>query len=146
MAGVAGLAGGLAMLGGCVTSYVLIGARRAPVPMQQVRVYLHAPSGRYEEIAILDTSSRHSLSITAQGRTDAVINRLKAEAGRLGANGVLLEELGNQPSGAIGSALGASTAGGSLSLGIGIGASTTTFQKNGRGLAIYVATAKDAAP
>jgi hypothetical protein len=123
----------------CVSSHVLVGTQRPPIPPDQVRIYLRPPPQHYEEIAILDTSSRHSFSLTAQGKTDAVIRRLKAEAAKLGANGVLLEEVGNQASGSVGSGVGASTSGGHASFGIGISTSSTTFQKNGSGLAIYVA-------
>jgi hypothetical protein len=55
------------MLIGCVTSHVLVGTPRPPISPDQVRVYMHPPT-RYEEIAILDSSSRDSWTFTAQGR------------------------------------------------------------------------------
>ena len=122
----------------CVSSHVLVGTQRPPIPPDQVHIYLRPPPQHYEEIAILDTSSKHSFSISAQGKTDAVIRRLKGEAAKLGANGVLLEEVGNQASGAVGTGVGASTSGGHASFGIGLSTSSTTFQKYGTGLAIYV--------
>jgi hypothetical protein len=122
----------------CVSSHVLVGTQRPPIPPDQVHIYLRPPPQHYEEIAILDTSSKHSFSISAQGKTDAVIRRLKGEAAKLGANGVLLEEVGNQASGSVGTGVGASTSGGHASFGIGLSTSSTTFQKYGTGLAIYV--------
>jgi hypothetical protein len=77
-------------IAGCATSHVMIGRARPPISPDQVQIYLHPPSTNYEEIALLDTSSKGSFSITAQGKTNAVIDRLKAEAAKLGANGILL--------------------------------------------------------
>jgi len=138
--GRAAVVAGTLTLTACVTSHVLIGTPRAPISPDLVKIYLHPPPQGYEEIAILDTSSKHSFSITAQGKTDAVINRLKAEAAKLGANGILLEEVGNQASGSVGTGIGTGTSGGHASFGIGISTSSTVYQKNGSGLAIYVPT------
>jgi hypothetical protein len=68
----------LAALAACVSSHILIGKARAPISPDQVQLYLHPPM-KYEEIAILDTSSRSSLAVTAQGKTNKVIERLKNE-------------------------------------------------------------------
>ena len=65
------------LLGGCVSSYVLVGRARPAISPDLVQLYLHPPAGKYEEIAILDTSSRDSFSFTAQGKADAVVVRLK---------------------------------------------------------------------
>ena len=135
--GGAAVIAGILTLTACVTSHVLIGTPRAPISPDQVRIYLHPPA-RYEEIAILDTSSKHSFSVTAQGKTDAVINRLKAEAAKLGANGILLQAVGDQASGSVGTAIGTGASAGYGTLGIGISSSSTVYQKNGNGLAIYV--------
>jgi hypothetical protein len=85
-------------------------------------------------IARLDTSSQGSFSFTAQAKTDAVIKRLKIEAAKLGANGVLLEGIGDQASGSIGTSAG----GGGYSGGGGIGINAGLSRKIGGGLAIYV--------
>jgi hypothetical protein len=128
----------LAVIAGCATSHVMIGRARPPISPDQVQVYLHPPSGKYEEIALLDTSSRNSFSFTAQGKTNAVMERLKSEAASLGANGILLNGLGDQAAGSVGTGFGSATASGHSAFGIGIGSSATTFQKKGDGLAIYV--------
>ncbi len=133
-----GAAAAAMALAACVSSHVLVGTQRPPIPTDQVRIYLRPPAQRYEEIAILDTSSRYSFSITAQGSTDAVIHRLKAQAAKLGANGVLLDEVGREATGSVGTGIGTSTSGGHASFGFGISTSATTFQRTGSGLAIYV--------
>jgi hypothetical protein len=128
----------LLALSGCVTSHVMIGRARPPISPDLVQIYLHPPAGKYEEIALLDTSSRNSFSITAQGKTNAVVERLKSEAAKLGANGILLNGVGDQASGSVGSGFGSATAQGNSAFGLGFGSSATVFQKKGDGLAIYV--------
>jgi hypothetical protein len=68
----------------------MIGQARPPISPDQVQIYLHPPSAKYVEIALIDSSSRSSLAVTAQGKTNVVMERLKAEAAKLGANGILL--------------------------------------------------------
>src|SRR5262249_5094845 len=106
------LAGTVVWLCACATtSHVMIGQARSPVSPEVVQIYSRPPDGPYEEIARLQSSSQGSFSFTAQSKTDAVINRLKVEAAKLGANGILLEGIGDESSGAIG------TGGGTTSYG-----------------------------
>jgi hypothetical protein len=118
----------------CATSHVMVGKARPPISPDQVQIYTRPPAAHYEEIAQLDTSSSGSFSFTAQGKTDAVITRLKAEAAKLGANGVLLQGIGDQPSGSVGGGGG----GGSYSGGGGVGLNLETTKKVGGGTAIFV--------
>ena len=122
------------LLTACATSHVMLGKARPPISPDQVQIYDHPPPGPYQEIARLDTSSQGSFSFTAQGKTDAIIRRLKSEAAKLGANGVLLEGIADQVSGSIGTGAGA----GSYSGGGGVGISAGLSRKIGGGLAIYV--------
>jgi hypothetical protein len=94
------------LLAGCTTSHVMLGKARAPISSDKCRSMTVRPPGPYQEIARLDTSSQGSFSFTAQAKTDAVIKRLKIEAAKLGANGVLLEGIGDQASGSIGTGAG----------------------------------------
>src|SRR5579862_5005602 len=128
----------VAILAGCVSSHVLIGQARPPISPDQVKIYWHPPA-QFEEIALLDTSSRHSFSITAQGKTDAVIERLKDEAAKLGANGVLLQGIGDQSAGSVSTGFGQATASGNSAYASGIGISGNVMIKKGSGVAIYVA-------
>jgi len=125
-------------LSGCVTSHVMLGKAHPPIPPSQVKIYFGWPKTPFERIAILDTSSRASLAITAQGKMDKVIERLKDEAAKLGANGVVLEGVGDRPAGEIGTGIGQSTFSGNGALGLGIGFSGAIYQKVGHGIAIYV--------
>jgi uncharacterized protein YbjQ (UPF0145 family) len=92
----------------------------------------------YEEIARLQTSSQGSFSFTAQGKTDAVIKRLKEEAAKLGANGVLLEGIGDEASGSVGTGGGSTSYSRGSSVGGGVGIGVGLTKKVGGGVAIYV--------
>jgi hypothetical protein len=92
----------LAVLSGCATSYAMAGEARPPISPDQVQIYLHPPANKYSEIALLDTSSKGSFAMTAQAKTNMVMDRLKAEAAKLGANGILLEGVGDQAGGSVG--------------------------------------------
>jgi hypothetical protein len=129
---------GAVLLVACASSHVMIGKARAPISPDEVRIYTRPPDGPYEEIARLETSSQGSFSFTAQRKTDAVIKRLKTEAAKLGANGVLLEGIGDQQSGSIGTGGGRESYSGSGSVGGGIGINAGLTKKVGGGVAIYV--------
>jgi PDZ domain len=126
-----------AALTACVSSHIVVGTVRPPISPAQVQVYLRPPV-TFEEVAILNTSSKNSLKLTAQGRTDVVIERLKEEAAKLGANGVLLKNIGDQAVGAIG-ASGATFRASSRSASIlALAGSVTLSVKTGDAIAIYV--------
>jgi hypothetical protein len=128
----------IAVLSSCVSSHVLVGKVRPPISPDQVQLYLHPPAGKYEEIALLDSNSKHSFSFTAQGKTNAVIGRLKDEAAKLGANGILLNSVGDQATGSVSTGFGSAKASEHTATGFGVGTSGTVFVKSGSGLAIYV--------
>jgi hypothetical protein len=128
----------MAALSGCVSSHVIVGKVRPPISPDQVQLYLHPPAGKYEEVALLDSNSRQSFSFTAQGKTNVVIQRLKAEAAKLGANGILLNGVGDVAAGSVSSGVGNATAYGNSATAVGFGVSGTVFVKSGSGLAIYV--------
>jgi hypothetical protein len=132
------LAAASALLNACVSSHVLTGTPRAPISPEQVKVYTQPPP-KFEEIARLDSSSRGSFAFGAQAKTDKVIERMKVEAAKLGANGVLLQGISDRQSGSIGTGFGSASASGNSAVGVGLGTSVATYQKVGIGLAIYVA-------
>jgi hypothetical protein len=123
---------------GCATSHVMMGQARPPISPTEVQVYFHPPAGKYDEIAMLDTSSRGGFGFTAQGKTDIVLKRLKEEAAKLGANGVLVQGIGEQSGGSVSTGFGGASASGSHVSGGGIGFSGNVTQKVGSGIAIYV--------
>jgi hypothetical protein len=126
------------MLLGCATSsHVMIGTARPPISPESVRVYVQPPE-KYEEIATLDTSSQGSFAITSQQNMDKAIARMKEEAAKLGANGILLQGVQDQQSGAIGTGVGSSSYGPGSSTGVGVGGSFGIYNKVAHGIAIFV--------
>src|ERR1700722_7534829 len=122
-------------LAACATSHVMMGQARPPISPDQVVVYFHPPQTKYDEIAMIDTSSRGGFGFSAQGKTDVVIRRLKEEAAKLGANGVLLQGIGSESGGSISSGFGQASVSGNHAYGTGIGISGNVMNKGGSGIA-----------
>lgn len=117
------------VLAGCASSSVLVGQARPPIAVSAVKLYLTPPK-RFEEVALLQSSSQSSFTFSDQRMMDTVIARLKQEAAKVGANGVLLRSTGDQPSGSIGI--------GGINGGFGLGTGVALMNKSGSGVAIYV--------
>jgi hypothetical protein len=122
----------LAIAGCASTSRVLLGPARAPLAPEQVRIY-YQPPPRYLEIALLETESG-GFTYGEQNKMDAVLTKLRIEAAKLGANGVLFQGAEN---GYGGSGVGVGIGGGSA-IGGGVGVNISPTQKHARGMAIYV--------
>lgn len=126
------------VLAGCASSSALVtGTPRPAIDVTLVKLYTQPPK-KYQEIAVLESSSRNSWSFTDQAKLDAVVMRLKEEAAKLGANGVLLQGTANQSSGSVGTGIGTGGLAGAVGVGIGVGTSFELERKVGRGLAIWV--------
>lgn len=122
-----------AALAGCAgSSKVMLGQARAPIDPAQVRVYNTPPAGSVE-IAQLESTS--AVGFGTQGQTDAAVARLKREAAKLGANGVVLMGVGSSGS-PVGMSVGGGRFGGHSAVGGSVGIPTT--QKRAAGIAIYV--------
>lgn len=114
-------------------SRVMISDPRPPIAVEQVRVYLQPPAGRFVEIALLDADS--GFTYGAQARQDAVMQRLRVEAAKLGANGVLVQHMGERPSdGGVGIGIG----GGGRHVGGGISVGVSPPKQTVRAVAIWV--------
>jgi hypothetical protein len=123
---------------GCATSsHVVTGATRPPISPEEVRVYTQPPA-HFEEIAALEASSRGGFRFTDQGKMDKVIERLKVEAAKLGANGVLLQSTQNQVSGSLGTGGGSTSYGGRSAVGVGGGLDIAIVTKEAHATAIYI--------
>jgi len=123
---------------GCETSsHVLVGKARPPIAPESVQVYLQPPP-HYEEIATVNASSQGSFAVTSQQNTDLAIQRLKEEAAKLGANGILLQGMHDTQSGSIGLGAGGTNYGPGSSTSAGAGGSFALTSKVAQGIAIYV--------
>ena len=123
----------------------MIGKARAPIPAAQVTVYMEPPP-KYEQIALIDASSEGSLQFGDQAKLDAALARLKAEAAKLGANGVLFQGSGDKPGAVIGTGGSNVSFGSNSAVGIDIGLSNQLMHKVVHGTAIYVADPAPPAP
>ena len=127
----------LVLLGCSTSSHVMIGTAHPPISPESVRIYLQPPE-QYEQIATLEASSQGSFALTSQQNMDKAMARLKEEAAKLGANGVLLQGVQDQQSGSIGTGVGSSSYGPSSSTGVGVGGSFGIYNKAAHGIAIFV--------
>ncbi len=125
------------LLGCAAQSHVIVGKVRPPISPDQVKIYLEPPRS-FEKIAIIDASSQGSMAFTQQQKMDKAIQRLKEEAAKVGANGVLLQESGSQSVGSVGSGFGTASATGHSAYGTGVGISGNILVQAANGIAIYV--------
>ena len=129
----------LGLMAACApSSHVLVGKSRPPIAPSQVMVYSQAPQQRFEEIAILNASSKSMFNAGGQRTTDKVVERLKLEAAQLGANGIVLEGFDQTQSGSIGTGVGSESYSRHSSVGVGVGGSVGIFKTTGKARAIYV--------
>ncbi|GAB3745890.1 hypothetical protein [Lysobacter olei] len=121
------------LLGGCASTHrVILAPPRPAIAVEQVKVYHVAPK-RFEEIARLESSS--AIGFGTAGQTDAAILRLRREAAKLGANGVLLLGVGSiAPPVSVGVGTGVHRSHVGIYGGVGI----PTTQRQAVGVAIHV--------
>ena len=137
----------MAALAGCASSQAeLVGHARPAISPGQVHIYLHPPESKYEQIANLTASSGGSFAFTAAAKTDKVIERLKREAAKLGANGLLLHGVADQGDPSLGAGLSTETNSSHSPYGLGFGVWGVFHEKAGDAVAIYVQPGGFAAP
>lgn len=122
----------------CASSrLVLTGTTRAPTALGEVRVYTQAPQ-RFEEIAVLD-ASKNSISTAGGERAIArMIESMRSQAARLGANGLLLEDFSDSSPVAVGTGVGSQTYTHNASISIGLGGALGVVRKTAKARAIFV--------
>ncbi|MGO9932669.1 MAG: hypothetical protein ACLPV8_12770 [Steroidobacteraceae bacterium] len=128
-----------ATLAACASSdsFVLVGAARPAISPAEVKIYSHPPL-KFEEIALLNASTNHMFTPGGQKTIDEVIEKLKEQAAKLGANGVILEGFSDRQTGSLGTGVGGGSASGNSAVGVGVGGSFGIYKKNGQGRAIFV--------
>jgi len=124
----------LLVLAGCASSTkVMLGPTRPPVDPALVQVYSTPPSGAVE---IAQVESTSAVGFGTQGQTDAALRRLKEEAAKLGANGIVVMGVGTGGGSPASMSVGAGSWGSHVGGGVGIG--IPTQQKRAAGIAIWV--------
>ena len=128
-----------ATLSSCANNSVIVtGTQRPPITPAEVKIYSKPPP-QFEEIGILNASSNSMFTTGGQKTVDSVIQGLKVEAAKMGANGVILEGFSDQATGSVGTGVGSSSYSGNSASGVGVGGSLGIYTKTGHGRAIYVA-------
>jgi hypothetical protein len=123
------------------TRTVMLGPARPATTPDAVRVYMEPPL-RYERIAILNSSGGTSWIFADRTSMDDAIARLRSEAAALGANGILLRELYDEPAGNLSIGIGGFGFGGGrrhfYGGGGNVGMGGPLINKRVQALAIYV--------
>ena len=119
------------------SSHVLVGTAHPPISPSEVKIYLQPPP-TFEQIAILNASSNSMFGTGGQGSVDKVIQRLKEEAAKVGANGIILEGMSDRETGSLGGGSGSTSYSGNSAVGVGVGGSLGIFKKTAQGRAIFV--------
>jgi hypothetical protein len=120
-----------ALLGACAsTSHILVGTARPPIDPSNVRVFASPPAFPFEEIAVMESSSDMTWTFTDQGKMNKVVEILKEQAASLGANGIILREIGSRRSSGV-------TITDTSNKNIGFGHSIDEMEKTGAAVAIY---------
>ena len=91
----------LIFLIGCVTAtgtYILIGEARTAINPDDVQIYLEPPS-QFELIGLVEASCE--VGSTRQKAQDMVMDELKKQAAKIGANGVILINTESSSSGGV---------------------------------------------
>jgi hypothetical protein len=110
---------------------------RPPLPAE-VRVFLEPVARRHIDIAFIEANSRRSWAFTADGKAEVVLERLKREAARLGANAIVLEDISDSAGDAVGVGIGTDLSGDRGSLGLMFGGFGQLSPRVGRAMAIYL--------
>lgn len=128
-----------AALSACASGGPLVtGTPRPAIDPAQVRFYYEMPAGA-EQIAIIDANSG-AFTYGNANKTNAVMQKLREQAARLGANGVLYRGTVSGPSGGnVGVGVGGGRVGGSSFSSAGVGVNISPTQKYAEAAAIYVA-------
>jgi uncharacterized protein YbjQ (UPF0145 family) len=132
------LSGLIALMTACATdSVVITGSPRPAISPAEVKIYSRPPAV-YEEVAILNASNNSAFTTGGQKAVDKVIEGLKQQAAKVGANGVILEGFSDRQTGALGSGVGSSSVSSNSAVGVGVGGSLGFYKKTGHGVAIFV--------
>ena len=114
----------LIALFGCATgTSIVTGKVRPAINPSEVKLYLEQPT-KYETISIVEASS--DVEFSSQAALDRAIQELKAQAAKIGANGVLISNTGDKSSNMVGFYSG------------GVFYAGTSEAKTAKGIAIFV--------
>ena len=97
-----------------------------------------SPPPAFEDIAALSASRKSVYLFAGQGLDDKIIERLKKQAARLGANGVILGEFTDEDVLSLGGSVGGDSYTHNGDISLGVGGAFSFFKRTVKGRAIYV--------
>jgi len=119
---------------------IVTGNTRAPISPEKVRLFRSAPE-KFEEIALVSASAGHDFKKNSSLMNSA-IERLKEEASKIGANGVILTEINERDAPSVttsyGSAIATGTAGSAYATGNAASVNRGDTYTRLKGVAIYI--------
>ena len=85
----------LLLLAGCATGSALVtGVKRDPVDPSNVQIYRSRPDVKFEHIGIVKSEAEEIFS--QQEALDLALQELKIQAAKIGANGIILNTIGEK--------------------------------------------------
>ena len=125
-------------LAGCAgASHVVTGTPHPATSPSRVTVYSTAPPV-FQEIAVIRAHRKTLFNGGGEHSTDVVLERLKVEAAKLGANGLLLDGFDQAETLSLGGGAGTDSYSAHGTVNLSLGAVVGIFQTSGQGRAIYV--------
>ncbi len=119
---------------------IVTGNTRSPISPTDVRLYRTAPDN-FEEIAIVSASAGHDFQ-KSSSLMNSAIERIKAEAAKVGGNGVILTEINERDAPSVTTSYGHTTASGTGGSAYATGTATSVNRGDAytrlKGVAIYV--------
>ena len=119
------------------TKPVMVGKARPAIAPEQVKIYWTPPPA-FETIAIIKATSNTAFKPGGQQAMDKVLQGLKVEAAKLGANGLILQGFSDAQTASLGTGVGSQSYSGNTAVGVGVGGSFGIFKKTGQAQAIFV--------
>lgn len=86
-------------------STIMVGEAHSPISPDRVKVYMEPPRN-FDRIAIIRKGSGGAWAFSDQNQVDDAIAKIKVEAAKVGANGILLQAIENRQGGGIGIGIG----------------------------------------
>jgi uncharacterized protein YbjQ (UPF0145 family) len=119
---------------------IVTGNIRSPISPTEVRLYRNAPDN-FEEVAIVSASAGHDFQ-KSSSLMNSAIERIKEEAAKVGANGVILTEINERDAPKVTTSYGYATVDGTGGSAYATGTATSVNRGDAytrlKGVAIYV--------